>query len=42
MAEIINEIPEEKEMEGEELEVNLEEGKKEAPGNHSKQKYPEI
>ena len=32
MAEIINEIPEEKEMEGEELEVNLEEGKKEASG----------
>jgi len=32
MAEIINEIPDEVEMEGEELEVNLEEGKKEASG----------
>ena len=32
MAEIINEVPDEVEMEGGELEVNLEEGKKEAPG----------
>ena len=32
MAEIINEVPDEVEMEGEELEVDLEEGKKEASG----------
>ena len=32
MAEIINEVPDEVEMEGGELEVDLDEGKKEAPG----------